>query len=203
MEIRRIIAFGLFGLILLLPTISEAQRVGVGVTTGSIRVDELLNPGGTYELPAMGVMNTGEVTTRYIMDVTYHTDQKELRPEKDWITFSPSEFYLDPGESQAVGLTVTLPVRTVPGDYFAYLEASPLREDVPGTRIGVAAATRLYFTVAPANIFQGMYYKTASFMTKYAPWTWVVLALILVAVVVAILRRFISIDIKPRSKRVE
>ncbi len=203
MEIKRIIAFVLLGLILVLPAVSDAQRVGVGVTTGRITVDEPLRPGGVYELPAMGVMNTGEVVANYVMDVTYHVDQEELRPEKEWIAFSPREFYLEPGKSQAVGLTVTLPVRTVPGEYFAYLEAAPLREDVPGTRIGVAAATRLYFTVAPANIFQGMYYRTASFMTEYAPWTWVVLVLIVLAALIAVLRRFISLDIKPRNKKAE
>lgn len=199
-KVKIISIFVLLGFVLTLPAVLDAQRVGVGVTTGRITVDETLKAGGVYYLPAVGVVNTGDIAAHYTISITFDADQKQLRPNAGWFVFSPSQFYLEPGKSQAVKPMLTLPIRTSPGDYFAYLEVAPAREEGPGTQIGVAAATRLYFAVAPANIFQGMYYRTLFFISKYAPWTYVALVLIALAVLIAILKRFISFNVKLRSK---
>ena len=46
-----------------------------------------------------------------------------------------------------------VPVKTKPGEYFAFLESGPVAEGGPGTSGGVAVATKLYFTVVPANLW--------------------------------------------------
>ena len=51
------------------------------------------------------------------------------------------------------------------------------------------------FTVEPANLFQGLYYRAASFMTRNAPWTYVALAVLGAGILVSILRRFVSLNI--------
>ena len=58
-------------------------QIGVGVNLGKISVDEPLMPGGSYRLPSVGIINTGEVTSDYEMAVTYHHQQKELRPSPE------------------------------------------------------------------------------------------------------------------------
>ena len=88
-----------------------------------------------------------------------------------------------------------------PGDYFAFLQGRPLQKTETGmTSIGVAAATKLYFTVAPANIFVGIYYRIASLATLYSPWSYIVSAIVIAALLIAILRRFISFNIGIRKK---
>lgn len=184
---------------LLFPLIVFAG-VGVGVNLGKIQIDEPLKPGGIYNFPTMGVLNTGDTAGEYELAVTYHQDQPQMRPEQEWFSFSPSQFPLEPGQAQNVAIKLSLPVRMKPGDYFCYLEAHPIVKAGPGTTIGVAAATKTYFTVAAANIWQAIYYKIASFLTMYAPWTYVVLAIVVAAIIIALLRRFFSLQIGIKKK---
>jgi len=174
--------------------------VGVGVNLGKIEIDEPLKPGGIYNFPSLGVINTGDEAGDYELEVTYHQDQPELRPAQEWFSFSPSSFHLEPGQSQSVAIKLTLPVKTKPGDYFAYLEAHPIIKAGPGTTIGVAAATKTYFSVMPANIWQAIIWRVSSFFTMYAPWTYVILAVVVAAIIIAIFKRFFAFQIGIRKK---
>ena len=188
-----------FLLVLLVPIIVFA-RIGVGVGIGKIEVDKPLKPGGIYNLPSLSVLNTGDEPGNYGVSVEYHQDQPQRMPSREWFSFEPESFYLEPGGIQMVAIKLNLPVKTVPGDYFAYLEGHPIRETGPGTTIGVAAAAKLYFTVAPANIWQGIYYRVVSFWTMYAPWTWVVLVVVFTAIVIAIFRKYFALQIGIKKK---
>lgn len=174
--------------------------VGVGINLGKIEIDESLKPGGIYNFPSIGVINTGDTAGEYELAITYHQDQPQLRPAQEWFSFNPAKFHLEPGQSQSVAVKLFLPVKTKPGDYFAYLEAHPIIKAGPGTTIGVAAATKTYFSVIPANIWQAIYYKTASFLTIYTPWTYAVLAIIAAAIIIFVFRRFFSFQLGIRRK---
>ena len=169
--------------------------VGVGVNLGKINIEEPLQPGGLYTFPVIGVINTGDTAGDYAFEVTYHQDQPELRPDAEWFSFSPSTFSLGAGESQNVEIQLSLPVKMKPGDYFAYLEAHPVVVSGPGTTIGIAAATKTYFTVVPANLWQALIHRVSSFFSLYAPWPQVVLAIIIGAVLLSLFRRFFSFNI--------
>lgn len=175
-------------------------RVGVGVNLGKIEINEPLKPGGIYNFPSIGVINTGDEPGEYELDITYHQDQPQLRPAKEWFSFSPSTFHLEPGQSQSVAIKLILPVKTKPGDYFAYLEAHPIIKAGPGTTIGVAAATKTYFSVVPANLWQAIYYKISFFLVIYSPWTYIVLAVIVAAIIITIFRKFFALQIGIRRK---
>jgi len=177
-----------------------SARIGVGVNLGKIELDEPLKPGGIYNFPSLGVINTGDEAGDYEVAVTYHQDQPQLRAEKEWFSFSPSQFHLEAGKSQSVAVKLNLPMKVKPGDYFCYLEAHPIIKAGPGTTIGVAAATKTYFTVAPANIWQAIYYKTSSYFAMHAPWSYVVLAVVITAIILAIIRKFFAFRINIRKK---
>lgn len=174
--------------------------IGVGVNLGKIEIDTPLKPGGIYNFPSIGVINTGDEPGEYELDATYHQDQPQLRPAREWFSFSPSSFHLEPGQSQNVAVKLNLPMKMKPGDYFCYLEAHPIIKAGPGTTIGVAAATKTYFSVIPANIWQAMYYKASSFLTIYAPWTYVVLAMVVAAIIISIFRKFFAFQLGIRRK---
>jgi len=198
---KKIILSSIIGLVVIfLITPAVFARIGVGVNLGKIEIDEPLKPGGIYNFPSIGVINTGDEPGEYELDVTYHQDQPQLRPSKEWFSFNPSPFHLEPGQSQSVAVKLTLPVKTKPGDYFAYLEAHPIIKAGPGTTIGVAAATKTYFKVVPANIWQAITHRISSFFTMYAPWTYVVLAVVVVAIIIAIFRKFFAFQIGIRRK---
>jgi len=173
-------------LILVLPVVVFA-RVGVGVGAGKIHLNEPLKAGGIYDLPEIPVLNTGDEPAEYIFSVQYHEGQEQrtdmgLKPAEGWFDFTPATFPLEPGKVQAVKVTLTLPAKIKPGNYFAYLEARPVKKATAGgvTSIGIAAATQLWFTVTPSNFFQGIYYRFISLYSRYYPWDIIILAAIFV-----------------------
>lgn len=176
------------GALFLVPALTFA-RVGVGIGSGKIQMDQALHAGGIYVLPPLPIINTGDEPSDYSASVEYLQGTPELRPAKEWFTFEPQTFHLDPGAVRIVNATLTLPTNVEPGDYFAYLEGHPFVKSVAGqTSIGVAAAAKLYFSVAPSNIFQAVYYRLASLSVRFYPWDVIVLGV----VALTLLLRFIG-----------
>ncbi len=175
-------------------------KVGVGMGAGEVRVTEDIKPGGIYSLPSLRVFNTGDETTTYGMNVAYHQDNPQLRPEKSWFTFTPATFTIEPGESQEVQIAMFVPVKTDPGEYFAFLESGPVAEGGPGTSVGVAVATKLYFTVIHANLWEAVTYRISAFLTTYSPWSWIALGLGILFAASFVIRKYFSFNISFRKK---
>jgi hypothetical protein len=123
-------------------------KIGVGVGTTKIKLEELLRPGKEYTLPGIMILNTGDEAGFYGMSIEYHEKQPELKPPREWFTFTPNGFDIKPQDAKEVIITVKIPEDAQPGDYFAYLEAMPQKKGVAGeARIAIAAAAKLNFTV--------------------------------------------------------
>jgi len=175
-------------LIFLLPSFSSA-KIGVGVATGKIIIEEKIKPGATYILPNFSVVNTGDQNSNYSASIEYKQDIKEMSPPKEWFSMEPSEFNLDPGKVQNIKVKINVPIKATPGDYFVFIEAHPVKtESVSGASINVAAASKLYFTVKPANILQGIYYKIIYFFINNSPWSYIILAVIILAILTTFLK---------------
>jgi len=184
----------------------SSAKLGVGVGAGKIEFNEPLRMGGIYNFPPLTVINTGDEAGEYGAGIDFKENQPELAPSKEWFTFTPDSFHLEPGQSQVVQVQASIPVKTVPGNYFAYLEGHPIRKNQPagGAVIGISAATKMYFTIAPSNIFQALFYRLASLLKNNAPWSYVVLVIILLSVVMVVFRKYFSFNIgisrKPAAK---
>lgn len=182
---------------------SVFARIGVGVATGKIVVNEKLKPGIIYTLPPLTVINTGDIPSDYEVETTYFETQKQMKPPNNWFIFSPHHFHLQPGRVQTVTIKLNLPLRVTPGDYFGFLEAHPMQKSKAGlTTVGIAAATKLYFSVVPANIFSAIWYKILSFWEVYAPWPQRVLLGLALLVILFLFKKFFNIQInikKPKS----
>jgi len=183
-------------IILVLPSLSFG-KIGVGVGTGKIQMDEPLKPGSIYTIPPITVFNTGDEASNYQIGVEGRTNIPEIIPNENWFVFEPEIFYLEPGQSQLVQPKIVLPIKGVkPGDYFAFLIASPVQDFKGGrTSIGVAAATKLYFTVVPANIFQAIYYRFLSLYARYHPWSTIILVITLLSIFITVFRKKFKIQI--------
>ena len=169
--------------------------VGVGVSPGIIRVDEPLLPGAHYTLPSIQVMNTGTEVDNYEVELVPMVGQQELHPPAEFIDISPTSFHLEPGASQTVSLSLSIPIKAKPGDYLTYVEAHPSVEG-GGMSVGVAAVTKLYFTVKPANMLVGVTNAIANFLSDTAPTSYIFLGVVAVVLMVFFLRRHIKVDIK-------
>lgn len=89
---------------------------------------------------------------------------------------------------------MTIPLRARPDDYFAFIEAHPVIE-ATGTTVGVAAATRLFFTVRPANLASAVTNRVRSFFETYSPEGYIGLGVLGGIVIFFAARRFIRIRI--------
>lgn len=191
-----IIMCGVFGL-----SDTARAKVGVGMGAGEIRLNDPIKPGGIYKLPSVRIFNTGDEVTTYTMDVAYHQDRKEMRPQDTWFSFSPNTFTLEPAQSREIAITMTVPVKAEPGEYFAFIESGPVSTaQGAGTSVGVAVATKLFFTMIPANMWQGMMYRVSAFFTTYSPWTWIGLGVLVLVALLFTLKRFFSFNIQLRKK---
>ena len=192
----------IFCLVMVSPLL--ASGIGVGIGSGKITIDEDLKNGMKYKFPELVVINTGDRESQYTVDISYDQNQKELLPPKEWFTFSPEIFPLKPGESQKVEIRLTIPIdKVIPGNYFAYLEARPVIADEAGmATVGIAAAAKLFFTIAPSNFIEGVYYTIKYVFDEYQPWSTVIVSAAGLVLLKVILSKFISIDlnIKPKKK---
>jgi hypothetical protein len=194
--------FGIFLLILLGLILPVAASIGVGVGTGKIQVDEKLRGGMIYQLPPITVINTGDVAADYSITITYFEVQPQLKPSQDWFTFTPEKVYLGPNESKNIAIKLSLPLKVVPGDYFAFLEAAPVKITENGnTNIGVAAAAKLYFTIAPSSFLEGIYYRVLSFWNINQPWTNRGAIALGVVFMLLIFKKFFHIEINTKSTK--
>jgi hypothetical protein len=184
-----------------LPAACVHAQLGVGVTPGIIRVDDPLLPGGRYNLPSLQVINTGNVSTDYGVEPASEAEQEELQPPADFIVLSPTSFHLEPGASQIVSLSLDIPLKAKPGDYLTYIEAHPVATGGGGgTQIGIVAATKLYFTVKPANVFVAITNSIANFFTRNAPVSYIVPGIVVLGLLVFFLQRRIRIDVRIARK---
>lgn len=197
---KGLLILSVFAVLFLFSSSSTFAKVGVGMGAGEIRLTEPMKLGGIYQLPDLRIFNTGDETTTYGMDVAYHQDRTELRPAKEWFSFNPGKFTLEAGKSQEIRVTMTIPLKAEPGDYFAFVESGPMASNKPGTSVGVAVASKLFFTVVPANIFQAVFFRTSSFFKAYAPWSWIGLVVLFAAILIALVRRFFSFNVAMRKK---
>lgn len=178
------------------------ERVGVGVGSGKIHVEEVLFSGQTYAFPSLTVINTGTVKAEYSIHLTFHENQEQQRPEQDWFRFHPQTFSLEPGQAQLVEISAHFPLITPPGAYFAYLEAAPTHVENKGgsASIGIAAASKLTFTVGESSLAQagGNWLKTI--FTRYQAYILSVVGMFFLVPLIHFLRHNVDIRIKVKSK---
>lgn len=179
------------------------SKIGVGVGTGKIEVEEKLKPGVIYDLPDLTVINTGDEASDYTVSIQHREYQEEEKPPEEWFNFNPSDFYLEPGESQVVDIDLSIPLNDAkPVKYFAFLSGSPTKKAEDGsTTIGVAAAAKLYFEVAPGNIFEAIYYRALSIYKKTLPWSNIALGTVMFLIVVGLVKRYINIDVGLKKEK--
>jgi hypothetical protein len=131
------------------------------------------------------------------MGVSYLENQPQRRAPSSWFTFSPAEFRLEPGETQPVTMTLTIPTGARPDDYGALLSAQ-LAPEGEGAEVGAAAGARLEFTVKPSNLLQAWQLKTETFFRDNAPWSYLVPTLVGVLAVGAWFSRRFSFRLERR-----
>jgi hypothetical protein len=174
--------------------------IGVGIMPGKITVNESLMPGGQYQLTSIQVVNTGTETAQYKMDVAQMGKQDELQPSNEFFSFNPESFKLEAEANQVISVSLNIPLGAEPGDYLAYVEAHPVSQNTGGTSIGVAAATKVYFTVKPASTWAGIMNMIGSFFKRNAPISYIVPGVIVVGILIFLVSRRLKLELRVSRK---
>ena len=197
-EMRKLLCLAIIviSLVSLYPGLAQAQsRVGVEVIPAIIRVEEPLIPGKGYSLPSIEVVNLGDVGGDYEVTLI-RMEQVELQPSEEFLSLSPRSFHLEPQASQEVALNLSIPAGAELGDYLGYIEAHTVSQG-EGTIIGIAAATKLYFTVEPNP---GVFGSIANFFSSWAPFSYIVLGLMILGITLLLLHRYLGLELKVNRK---
>lgn len=181
----RIIAASLAVVALMaLPGVALAAP-GAGIDKGTIAAPDPARPGASYELETLTLFNTGDTAATYEMLVVPVNKEDKLSPESEWFTFEPQSFELAPGAHEQVKVTMQLPNDAPAGSYEALLGGRPVLE-TEGVLVRVGAAARLKMEVAQSNIFASAFYGTLSLVQNNAPWSYVIIAAVLIALALTI-----------------
>ena len=172
---RRLVSATVAGVLAVGATPALADR-GVAIDLGRIEIEQALTPGGSYQLPTIGVRNPGTETTSYRLAASpVESDDAEPPPES-WFEFEPAELTLEAGETRAVRARIALPSGADPGDYIALVGAQIVTKS-GGAQVGAAAAARTTFTVEPATTLDAWWLKVKTVFSEHGPWSWFLPAL--------------------------
>jgi hypothetical protein len=198
---RKIIKLSLLLFLLLMLTSAQPAwaRLGVGVNVGNIKVNEPLLSGGIYPVTKISVLNTGTESSDYGVGVSYRENQKEMKPPEEWFRFSPEKFELDQGEAQPVSIDLVIPVNAKAGDYFALVEGHPITKG-KGLTIGIAAASKIRFTVKSSTLFWSILNRLTTWFENNMPYSAIAVGILLLAIVILVARRYLNISFRVEKK---
>jgi hypothetical protein len=165
-----------------LATAAQAS-VGVGVQAGPVLLTGAAHPGGSYALPPVYVVNTGtqpEVVSVRI-DRLSHGSGRAVPPS--WVQAGPS-VRLTAHQAARISLQLVIPAGARTGAYLSDVVAAGSGTISAGNaNLGVAAATKLEFRVAPGPAGAGLWPAVPGWLI------WAAGGLLLVVAAVAVGRR--------------
>ncbi len=148
-HLRLLASAVLVGVLILPASVAEAS-IGIGIQAGPVRLSSAAHPGGSYQLPAVYVVNTGSDEESVTLKIERISPGTGLTVAPSWIHVSGGAVRLGHNQSARIGLQLSVPANARPGRYFSDVVARGSGNLTAGNaNLGVAAATGLDFTIAP------------------------------------------------------
>lgn len=157
-----------------------AASIGVGTTTPRIVIDQDVQPGGIYRLPVIPVINTGTERSDFKVFVDRASKQSELFADPRWIRVTPGTVSLEASRSALINATITVPFLARPGDYQTLIVAQPIVPGASANMPNVQVGTKVVFRIVQSNPWAALYWRIRSLLELWAPWSYIVLALLFV-----------------------
>jgi hypothetical protein len=156
------------------PQVSRAG-IGVGVQVGPVRLKTVAHPGGSYQLTPVYVVNTGTQTesVRVRVERLSHGSGRPVPPS--WVQVTGPAVQLSPSKAAQIPLKLDVPGGARPGVYLSdIVVAGSAVASAGDANLGVAAATKLEFSVGPGPV------KAPG--SSFGSWRWWALAALLLGV---------------------
>jgi hypothetical protein len=167
-------------LLIAFPGLAQAS-IGVGVQGAPVRLRTVAQPGSSYALQPVYVVNTGTQDESINMRVQRLSGRPGRAVPASWIQFSGNGMQLPARESARIPLELVVPAGAAPGKYLSDVVVVGSASIAVGkTNLGVAAATKLEFSVGQGSA-PGL---------AFPPWMlWTLGGLLLAAAVMLAFRR--------------
>ena len=124
--------------------------IGVGVQAGPVRLGSMAHPGGSYALPPVYVVNTGTQAESIAVRVERLSRGGGRRVPPSWVHVTGPAVRLTRSQTAYIPLQLVVPDGARPGEYLSDIVVTGSAAiSVGSANLGVAAATKLQFTVAP------------------------------------------------------
>ena len=163
MQRRRLAAIAtlpMAGFLLLAFPAAAAASIGVGIQVGPVRLAGIAHAGQTYDLPPVYVVNTGTEPETVRLEVQRPSHGTGRDVPESWFKPGQTDVHLDPKQSATIPVQLVVPADAKPGPYFSDVVAHGSASIKAGqATLGVAAATKLKFTVGkavPAGFWSGL-----------------------------------------------
>lgn len=139
----------------LVALVSFAQRaeasIGVGVQVGPVSLGSVAHRGESYALPPVYVVNTGTEAEAVSLRIERLARGPGRIIPPSWIKVTGPAVQLTPGNAARIPLELVVPDLAKPGGYLSDIVVTGSSVASAGiTHVGVAAATKLDFSVSPA-----------------------------------------------------
>ena len=184
--------------VMLLSTGDATADRGVALDLGRLDVAQTLTPGGGYRLPPVGVRNPGNEVTSYRIVVSHVRGQQGKPIPADWVRFQPSRLTLKPGKTKNVQARLSLPGGADAGDYQGLLAAQIVTKG-KGAQVGAAAAAKVTFSVESSTLLGSWWDRIRGFFAGHRPWTWLIPALLAMALLAAQVGKRFSFRVERRA----
>jgi hypothetical protein len=154
MQRRRLAAIAtlpMAGFLVLAFPAAAAASIGVGIQVGPVRLAGIAHAGQTYDLPPVYVVNTGTEPETVRLEVQRLSRGTGRDVPKSWFKPGQTDVHLDPKQSATIPAQLVVPADATLGPYFSDVVAHGSASIEAGqATLGVAAATKLQFTVGKA-----------------------------------------------------
>jgi hypothetical protein len=150
-RLAAIAALPMAGFLLLAFPAAAAASIGVGIQVGPVRLAGIAHAGQTYDLPPVYVVNTGTEPETVRLDVQRLSKGTGRDVPKAWFKPGQTDVHLDARQSATIPVQLVVPADAKLGPYFSDVVAHGSASIEAGqATLGVAAATKLQFTVGKA-----------------------------------------------------
>lgn len=150
-RLAAIVTLPMAGFLLLAFPAAAAASIGVGIQVGPVRLAGIAHAGQTYDLPPVYVVNTGTEPETVSLEVKRLSKGTGRDVPKSWFKPGQSDVHLDAKQSATIPVQLVVPADAKPGRYFSDVVAHGSASIEAGqATLGVAAATKLQFTVGKA-----------------------------------------------------
>jgi hypothetical protein len=137
--------------------VTAGASVGVGVQAGPVLLSSAAHPGGSYALPPVYVVNTGTQAELVSIRIDRLSAGSGRPVPPSWIHAGPS-VRLTAHQAARISLQLVVPAGAKTGAYLSdVVAAGSGRISEGNANLGVAAATKLEFRVAPGAAPAGLW----------------------------------------------